>query len=191
MAYPSSLNPLVLNISGHIPALKNDKVLKTNTRTGKPVLLSNADVKVFLERVVSTLRTQVQRQDFDTIPFPMHTAVYAEFWFFVANETNIAASDGDNAYTTLQELLQKPKKNAPALLVMDDDKQVTTHHVETYAVRDRNREGARLLVWAMSDEEYADRDLMWERCKQFRKSYQQAAVAAPDVDFDEILTLLG
>jgi hypothetical protein len=182
---PTVDNPLILNIHGHVPALKNEKLLKINTKSGKPVLLSNADVKVFIERVRSTYRPQ-----FDVIPFPVHVAVYAEFWFFVANQTNIAASDGDNAYTTLQELLQKPKKNAPYLHIMDDDKQVTAHHVETYAVRDAAQEGARLFIWAMSEDHYQDRDAMWDACKRFRQTYRQQTANQVNLDFDEILTLL-
>lgn len=187
---PTVSNPLVLNFSGHIPALKNEKVPVTR-KNGKPALVSNQTVQTFYKRVQGNCIDQMRRQGFDVIEWPQHVAVYAEFWFYVANKTNIAASDGDNAYTTLQELLQKSAKNKPYIHAIDDDKQVSAFHVETYAVHDKIKEGARLYVWTMEEEDYHDRLHMWEAFFRYlRKRAFDTPTEQEEVDFDEITNLL-
>ncbi len=184
---PTTADPLILNVSGHVPALKNEKIPITK-KNGKPALISNQTVQVFYESFYSSGLRQVNRQGFSRIPFGTPIAVFCELWFFTVSESQIAPSDGDNAYQTLQELLMPSSKKHPYYLgVADDDKQVVDFRVRKYPVNNRQSEGARLFLWTtkVTGDGFED----WVN---FYKTYHYIVTSPPKqpaVDFDEIPTL--
>lgn len=186
---PSASNPLVLNIVGHVPSLKNNK-LQVTRANGTTAFVPNSEVIGFYKRVSSYCQKQIERQGFDRITFPNPVAVYGEFWFYVANETNISASDADNALTTILDMLQKPRKREPYLWVMDDDKQVLSPKGDAYAVRDRKKEGARVFVWVLDE-----RISRWDNWDIFKGFYLNNRPATGhthqnSINIDEVLDLL-
>lgn len=153
MRYPSAANPLILLYGGRIPALKNEKTIVTDG-SGTRTLQANKDVKTFYKRVQSAVKSQVAAQGFDPIAFPTPVALYAEIFFSIKEAHGIPTTDGDNAYTTLQESLQDKKKLAKTtgavLGVIDNDRQILSFHVEVLAVPSPRFEGAKLFLWTMN-----------------------------------------
>lgn len=160
-----------------------------HNKQGRAIPVSNADVQHFVARVHSACSIQTERQGFDLIPYPTLVALYAEFWFFVANDSQIAASDTDNALTTIQEVLQPSSKKHPYYLnVLANDNLVVSPRSDAYAVRDRNREGARVFVWALNAS--LDRWANWDLFKAFYLGYTQPIAEQTDIDLQEILDML-
>lgn len=178
-----------MNISGHVPALKNDKTL-VGRDSGKPALISNTTVRVFYESFYTSGLKQLQRQGFDRIAWPLPVMIFCELWFFRADDIPIAASDADNAYTTLQELLgPRTKKHPHYLGVVEDDKQIIDFRVRKMTVPSAIQQGGRLFIW--SAKATGDGFNEWDQFKEFYRQYKPQQAQARSVNFDEILTELS
>lgn len=148
MNFPSPDNPLILHYRGRIPALKNDKVLITK-KGGDQALIPDKDVLEFFKRVKS-LQRQVDQQGFNRMHFPTPVACHVTMYFRINEIHHIPTSDGDNAYTTIQETWQYPavvKTMGAVLGVIDNDRQVLECHWRTIAVPVANLEGATAFLW--------------------------------------------
>jgi len=185
---PTAAAPLVLNFSGHIPALKNQKIPIT-TKEGKPALISNTTVQTFYRHFFGSGVVQIKRQGFSRLHWPTPVAAFCELWFYSVNDTGIAPSDADNAYTTLQELLIPANKKHPYYLgVIEDDKQVIDFRTRKYAVNSEAKEGARLFIWSTKTTGDGFDDLF--AFAEFYRNYVNRSSNQPQIDLDEILTQL-
>lgn len=149
MNFPSPDNPLILHYRGRIPALKNDKEWVDDPETGGKKPIPNEEVQVFFKKAKS-LQRQVDRQGFTRMPFPMPVACHVTMYFRINEPHGIPTSDGDNAYTTLQETWQFPlvvKTMGAVLGVIENDRQVLECHWRTIAVPVANLEGATAFLW--------------------------------------------
>lgn len=183
MNYPTATNPLILRYRGHIPAMKNQKVFIRDD-DGKNKMVSSQEVKQFFLRCKSML-PQVEKQGFTCMAFPQPVAAYVEIGFYTNNIHGMAASDGDNAYTTLCETWQHPQRakgDGPILGVIENDRQVLSWQVEVHSVPSRNLEGATAYLWAYNSGMGA-----WEQRVQFMTAYHQGAFMMA-TDEDDTLT---
>lgn len=186
---PTIAKPLVLNIAGHVPALKNQKIPITK-RDNKPALISNTTVQTFYQSFYASGVSQINRQGFSRIPFEIPVMAFCELWFYVAGERNIAASDADNAWTTIQELLVPNSRKHPYYLgVLEDDDQMLDFRVRKYAVKSTEQEGARIFLWATTTE--GDGFDEWDEFKTYYRNRQLISRNQPVFDFNEVLTSLS
>jgi hypothetical protein len=152
-------------------------------------LISNTTVQTFYRAFHSSGGYQIKRQGFPRLDWPTPVAAFCELWFYSVNDTGIAPSDADNAYTTIQELLSPANKKHPYYLgVLENDKQVVDFRTRKYAVDHEAKEGARLFVWSTKTTGDGFDDLL--TFSEFYRNYVNRSSNQPQTDLDEILTLL-
>lgn len=152
---PDPTNPIILVYRGHTAALKNNKVPVTNAE-GRVVPITSGRVKRWLKLNESDLQTQWRRQEeeqgFTTILKPNRVVVMAYVSFFVTFADSIPDSDLDNAYTTLQETLQRSNKPNGIVGAMEDDNQIIRFMAEEKLVPNKALEGALVYVWQANEQ---------------------------------------
>lgn len=180
MANPTPENPIVLNFIGHIPSLKNRK---QPIRAGKKLkLVPNKVVRDFVNRMKPLLEGQwtklAAEQGFSLVPLPQRIGVYAEIVFYRNNPKLLPNSDGDNAYTTLQELLAK--------LIIENDKQVGYGSFDVLYTSNRALEHASVFIW-VRDETITGREESGRLNVQQRSQSQ----TPDDVGVPELIRAIG
>lgn len=179
-SYPTPDNPLILNFPGHVPALKNRK---QPVRAGKKLkLVPNKVVRDFIRRIRPLIEGQWEGQGFSLLPVPSRIGIYVEIVFYRNNPKLLPNSDGDNAYTTLQELLAK--------LVIENDKQVGYGSFDVLYTSNRALEHARAYIW-LHDESVrgiVEAGRMWS-VQQRRQQETTSNVGVPELIRDELDSL--
>lgn len=145
MTVSTPINPFVFSLTGHVPALKNNR--EPVYGQDQNFFVANAAVERFYRQNESILIAQRDRQkDLEFIPMP-RAAVLVVQLFYIAVTVPLPKADGDNGYTTIQELLQVPEMPHGILGIVEDDRQVQRGIFEVKVVKSRPAEGCRFYVW--------------------------------------------
>lgn len=137
--------PFCFVIPGHVPALKNNKDLAE--QGNRTILIANAAVERFYKKNEGILNIQRERQKhMAKIAMPSVAFLHVTL-FYLAVTVPFPRADGDNGFTTIQELCQSPNQPHGILDIVDDDKQILHGCFEVKRVKDRHFEGAIFYLW--------------------------------------------
>lgn len=144
-SYPTPSNPLVLTYPGHIPSLKNRR--RPVKEGGKLKLKKNTEVMLFLQRTRRLLEqqwaAQASQHGYRLLEPPGRIDLYVEIVFYRRDADKLPASDGDNAFTTIQETLKK--------LIVRDDNQIRLGVFDVRYTAQRSLEHATAYIWQAAE----------------------------------------
>lgn len=168
MNLPTPTNPIVLTFRGHTPALKNNK--QPVIRNGRIVPMTNPGVKKWMRIAGDDAALQWQRQQdrlgFGTILMPHRVFVFVSVVFYATTVDTIAKSDSDNAYSTIQEMLQMPGQPGGVIGVFEDDRQVFRHVVDKEVTRHRKTQHANAYIWVVDTRPLIDQQKEFEENRE-------------------------
>jgi hypothetical protein len=176
----------VLTFRGHTPALKNNKlptIRKGKDGNNQIVPITAKAVRIWMRESGDDAERQWQQQQelqgFSTILMPQRVRCVTYVHFFASSLDVIPVSDLDNAYSTIQELLQLPGKPGGRLGVIEDDKQVFSHANRKRITRNRKTQHAIIYLWVDDGREE------WEQESEFEK--QREVITNRTYDFGSSL----
>lgn len=170
--------PFEFVIPGHVPALKNNKDLAESEKG--MILVANAAVERFYRKNETILKVQRERQNhLANIAMPNVAFLHVTL-FYLAVTVPFPRADGDNGFTTIQELCQSDDQPHGILGIVADDKQILHGCFEVRRVKDRHFEGAIFYLWQDDGQDPAVQFYDNYNFVRSRRSEQPVGETAPD-----------
>jgi len=137
-------NPCIITIPGHVPSLKNSRVLGLSS-SGSPFLMKSKAVNLYMKNARASIQRQLAHQ-FNNEWQPLDTGVAICVKLHVAYSTDYPNSDIDNAYTTIQECTKG--------IITVDDNQIEHFWTIRQRVFSRKVEFTEIFFWQSQQVNY-------------------------------------
>lgn len=185
MDLPSASNPYVLPLSLSVPSLKNNRDLRV-LPSGRVMPAKNEVVRKFLFDVETRLLPLYPRSQYPTIPRPRLAGVWVDLHFYAANPKKaLPRRDGDNALTTLQEMLQTQDKSSGIFGFVEDDSQFGYGSYAVHYVQDRRLDGAVIYCWALENSLNIFQELI--ALGEYRQQYKERLLHVGHTEQENVL----
>lgn len=153
-SYPTTKNPLVLKYRGHVPAMKNRRQYRKDKKGNLIPAGKNKTVKTWLQRIETPLIKQWIGSGYSMMK-NVPVAAWVDIYFYKKDATgfDLVTSDGDNAYTTIQETWQinNPDNDEAGIIgAVYDDRQIVNGTFTLTTTPIRALEGATAYLWGVS-----------------------------------------